>query len=142
MSVDFRRPTGPDRWLPAWFLLWMLVGVGGMLSLLTILTIGIFVLPVTVVIVLALALLVYRRPAVLTGVGGALAGPALPLWLVAYLNRDGPGTVCTRTADGGSSCADEWSPWPFFFGGLAFVVLGVLLTVLLAARARASRVSG
>jgi hypothetical protein len=40
---------------------------------------------------------------------------------VAWLNRDGPGQVCTSTATD-TSCADEWSPWPFV--ALAVVLAG------------------
>jgi MYXO-CTERM domain-containing protein len=58
--------------------------------------------------------------------GGLLSGAALPALYVAWLNRDGPGEVCTRSATE-VSCTDEWSPWPFLAAGLLLVVAGILV---------------
>jgi len=52
---------------------------------------------------------------------GLLSGAAVPVLYVAWLNRDGPGRVCTVTAST-TSCVDEWSPWPFV--ALALVLAG------------------
>ncbi len=103
--------------------LWAVVGAGGVLGLLTALTIGIFVLPATIALA---AILVWRRqlrlagPGVLTGLG------ILPCY-IAYLNRGGPGTICTTTATGGS-CTQEWSPWPWLGVGLCLTVAGAVLS--------------
>ena len=70
------------------------------------------------------------------GVGGAyglVVGVALPVFYVAYLNRDGPGTVCTADAHGGS-CIDEWSPWPFITAGLLLLAVGWVLFIQLRRR--------
>ena len=50
---------------------------------------------------------------------------------VAWLNRDGPGTVCTSTATE-TSCGDEWSPWPFVV--VAVVLAGAGLVAFLRLR--------
>jgi hypothetical protein len=114
-----------ERWQSALeFALWAAVGSGGVLGVLTAPTIGLFVLPVAVAIAAALA---WRRrvglagPGILTGLG------LLPCYL-AYLNRGGPGTVCTATATGGT-CTQEWSPWPWLGVGLCLVVAGAALQV-------------
>jgi hypothetical protein len=58
--------------------------------------------------------------------GGLLTGAAIPVVFVAWLNRDGPGEVCSRSATG-ESCGDEWSPWPFVVVALVLAVAGVLV---------------
>jgi hypothetical protein len=109
------------RWLP--FLLWGLVGAGLSLGVLAAMTIGIFVLPVAV---LAGALLLRRR-GMTSQVAGALSGAgAIPLY-IGWLNRDGPGFICTPLSDAGESCVDQMSPWPWLVAGLALVVAGVAL---------------
>jgi len=103
------------------------------LGLLGALSIGIFLLPVAALLVVLLA----TRGSVADGLVGAVSGLGLPLLLVAYLNRDGPGTVCTTTASS-SSCTDEWAPLPWVVAGVALIVIGVAVTVALG-RARARR---
>lgn len=91
------------------------VGVAGML------TIGIFVLPVGIV----LAVIGARQPALRTrAVGGVLAGVGLIALYIAWLNREGPGTVCHATATT-SECGDQWSPWPFVAVAMLLVVISV-----------------
>jgi hypothetical protein len=83
-------------------------------------SIGIFVLPV---VLAAAGLLVTRRGAT-RGLPGLISGMGTPLFYVAYLNRDGPGTVCT-TLRGGQDCLEEWSPWPWLYGGALLLLGGV-----------------
>lgn len=110
---------GGDWW---WFAGWALVGAGAALGVLGAMTIGVVVLPV----VAGAAVLLAARRGSGAGVAGLVVGAAVPLLYVAYLNRDGPGTVC-RTTPGGSSCTDEWSPWPFLVVALVLVVVGFVL---------------
>jgi hypothetical protein len=58
----------------------------------------------------------------------------MPL-LVAYLNRGGPGNVCTTTATS-QSCTTEWSPWPWLAAGLLLVAAGAVTFAWLRARLR------
>jgi hypothetical protein len=46
------------------------------------------------------------------------------LFYVAWVNRDGPGTVCHFDASGGS-CSELWSPWPWLAGGVVLLSVGV-----------------
>jgi hypothetical protein len=64
---------------------------------------------------------------------GMISGAGLPLLYVAWLNRGGPGEVCTSTATS-TECADESSPWPFLV--LAVVLVGVGVVVFVRQRGR------
>jgi hypothetical protein len=114
-----------------WFTAWLLVGAGYSLSLVGIASIGLFVLPLPV---LATVLLVRRQPAA-RGLPGLISGLGVPLLYVAYLNRAGPGTICT-TVTGGQECNDEWSPWPWLAVGVILLVFGVAAFVGRQRRAR------
>jgi hypothetical protein len=103
-----------------WFTVWLLVGVGYALGLIGIASIGLFVLPLPV---LATVLVVRRLPAT-SGLPGLISGLGVPFLYVAYLNRAGPGTVCSPVT-GGQECHDEWSPWPWLAVGVVLLVLGV-----------------
>jgi hypothetical protein len=37
--------------------------------------------------------------------------------------------VCSHVADGGESCTDEWSPWPFLVLAVILLLVGVLVFV-------------
>ena len=114
----------PRSWEAApQFLLWALVGAGVCLGLLGAMTIGVFVLPAAL---LAGGLLIWRT-GMTSSVAGALSGAGVIPLYVSWLNRNGPGFVCTSSGDSGESCVDEWSPWPWLVAGLACVAGGVLL---------------
>jgi hypothetical protein len=104
------------------FAAWCVVGAGLALGVLSILTIGPFVLLATFFLC---GFLLWRLEFG-WGMAGMLSGAALPLLYVAWLNRDGPGEVCTRTARS-VSCGDEWSPWPFVAVALALAVAGLVV---------------
>ena len=108
----------------AWFTAWLLVGAGYAVSLVGIASIGLFVLPLPV---LATVLLVRRQHATI-GLPGLISGFGVPLLYVAYLNRAGPGTICTPVT-GGQECNDEWSPWPWLAVGVILLALGVAVFV-------------
>ncbi|MHB1474655.1 MAG: hypothetical protein ACYDDU_14230 [Dermatophilaceae bacterium] len=102
-----------------WFAAWMLVGGLYAFSLLAMLTIGLFVLPIPI---LATVLLVRRQEAG-RGAFGLVGGIALPLLYVSLLNQSGPGMICSAI-EGGTACTEQTSPWPWFAAGLAFLTLG------------------
>jgi MYXO-CTERM domain-containing protein len=109
----------------AWFLVWAVIGAGLVLGILTGFTIGVFVLPATGVLIVVVA----TRKTSAEGVLGLVSGLGVPLCYVAYLNRDGPGEICRQYANG-SSCTQEWNPWPWLVVGAAFVLGGVALFAL------------
>lgn len=105
-----------------WFAAWALVGATYAVVILGVLTIGLFVLPVS----LAATLLLARRRGAPSSGWGALSGLGLPLLYVAWLNRDGPGEVCRAIGGQGQSCTQELSPWPWVAAGTALVVAGIV----------------
>jgi hypothetical protein len=112
------RPFSRMPWV--WFTAWLLVGAGYALSLVGVASIGLLVLPLPLLGTVLLA----RRQRASSGLPGLISGLAVPLLYVAYLNRAGPGTICT-TVTGGQECNDEWSPWPWLAVGVILLVLGV-----------------
>ena len=100
-----------------------MVGAALSLSVLGALTIGAYVMPFALV---GLFILLKwggdRRSCV-----GLISGLGLPLLYVAFLNRDGPGTICSSYGNGGQRCVDEWSPWPWLLIGSALLATGIVL---------------
>lgn len=124
MTMPQVRPPAvrpPGLWP---FLAWLVAGAGLGLGLASIASIGIFVLPVAIGALVAL--LSWRgsrngsAAGVLTGLG------TIPLY-IAYLNRSGPGNICTAVAGGGQACGEQWNPWPFLAAGLLLVAGGLIL---------------
>ena len=111
--------TPTNRRNVIWFIAWMLTGAGYALGILGALSIGPYVLVITVAATIVLA----TRTGSKVGLPGLVSGLGLPLFYVAFLNRSGPGTVCTSTGTG-QSCVDEWSPWPWLAIGIVLLVSG------------------
>lgn len=110
------------RWL--WFLAWVAVGAVLPMVFLGAFTIGIFFIPVAAV----LTLILIRYRASWVGLPGLISGLGVPLLVVAYLNRSGPGNICYSTPDGGG-CTEEWSPWPFLLVALALFIGGIMMFI-------------
>jgi hypothetical protein len=138
MTLNRALDPAPDRVRHARgglleFAAWTLVGAGTALALLTPMTIGPFV--ALGVLVVVAALLRWRgRPN--CSVAGLLSGAGLIPLYVAYLNRGGPGEVCSAIRDG-QECADEWSPWPWLAVGVLLVTAGAGLFAVRRTRRRA-----
>jgi hypothetical protein len=108
-----------------WFVAWFALGVMWVLTVLGAFMIGIFVLPIGVGGTIFLAT---RRHAG-DGIAGLISGLGVPLLYVAFLDRHGPGTICTISRNGGQSCVDELNAWPWFVFGLVLVALGAVVFV-------------
>ena len=104
----------------AWFGAFTLLGAAWAFSLVSILSIGMVILPLATV---ATVVLLTRRSS-RQGLPGLVAGLGAPLVYVAYLNRAGPGNVCTAVVRG-ASCMQEFDPLPWLIVGLALVAAGV-----------------
>ena len=104
-----------------WFVAWLFTGAGYAFGILGALSIGRYVLVITIVVTIFLA----TRPGSRLGLPGLISGLSLPLFYVAFLNRSGPGTVCTSTPTS-RSCVDAWSPWPWLVIGIVLLVSGFL----------------
>lgn len=112
--------NGETRVGVPWFFAWAAVGAGYAFGILAALSVGVYVLAVTVVA----TVLLIRSPQASSGLTGIVSGLGLPLLYVAFLNRSGPGTVCTTTPTGGQTCGEEWSPWPWLLAGVVLIVAG------------------
>jgi hypothetical protein len=66
-------------------------------------------------------------------VSGIITGAGLPLLLVAYIQRRGPGTVCWQSATA-AGCDEYLDPRPWLAIGLAFVVCGIVAFLKLRGR--------
>ena len=113
------------------FLGWTAVGCGVALGVLTILTVGIFVLSATALLA---GFLAWRRPGPPAAPGLLTGFGLIPLY-VAYLNRAGPGNVCTTSALG-QSCTQEMDPWPWVAAGLCLAGAGAALALVMYRRRR------
>ena len=111
----------------AWFGCWLVAGACWVAALLGALSIGVLVLPVAV----ALTVLLATRRTSSIGLPGIISGAGLPLLHVAYLNRGGPGNVCTSFGTG-RSCIQEWSPLPWLGIGAVLMVTGAAMFVFVA----------
>lgn len=56
---------------------------------------------------------------------GFVTGAGLPLLWVAYVQREGPGTVCWHTATG-TGCNQYLNPLPWLIIGIALVLTGLI----------------
>jgi len=115
--VASRRP-----WI--YFVIWMLVGGSYAMVIVGAFSIGIFFIPIAVIATVFLV----RKPSSRRGIPGLFGGLALPLFYVAYLNRAGPGMVCTQTQSTfgvGQNCSQKWNPWLWLIAGLVLLGVGV-----------------
>ncbi|MFG2563529.1 hypothetical protein [Streptomyces sp. NPDC048496] len=120
-----RRPNVARLPEGCWFLCWFLIGAAIGLGIVSLLSIGPLVLAVAAAGAVALSI----REAPRRGLPGVIAGPSLPLLYIAYLNRGGPGPVCTTTATE-QACIDEWSPWPWVIAAVLLAATGTALFLL------------
>jgi hypothetical protein len=117
-----------------WFLAWSAVGVGLVGGLL-----AAFALPVTFVLWgisgAGLAVIAKHKEARVAW-PGIVSGASILVFLIAYLNRDGPGGVCTAHIGHACTSSEErWSPWPFVAVGIIMVVCGVAGFIVMRRRA-------
>ena len=84
--------------------------------------------------------LLARRKAPRAALAGLVAGFGFPPLYVAFLNRDGPGQLCSY---GGflqttTTCAQLLNPWPWSAIGLLFIIAGVALFLVASRRVRSA----
>lgn len=72
-----------------------------------------------------------------TGTPGIVSGLGAPCLYVAYLNRQGPGNLCTSYAGGGQSCTQETNP--VFWAAVALVLIATGLIIFMALQHRDHR---
>ncbi len=125
------RPTAaapvqaPGRAPPWTYVWWAATGALVSLGAVSLLTIGVFLLAGAAVLLVVGVALPHVRSG---GHVGALSGLSVAPLYLAWLNRQGPGTVCEATRDV-TECRDLWSPWPFLAVGLGLLVVAVAVSV-------------
>jgi hypothetical protein len=106
---------------PSWgaFAVWTVAGVAFGFSLV--------VIPSLAAILLVVALVMgILRPALFGSAVGSLAGVGLMSVYIAFVQRQGPGTVCWQTATA-SGCDEYLDPRPWLVAGLAMIVIAVVV---------------
>ena len=114
--VAARVPRFPHTVRCAWFWAWVPVGALGALGFVSL---GVLAIGPAVLI----GALFARSATARRSASGLLTGAGLPLLLVAYVQRDGPGTTCYRTATT-AGCDQHLNPLPWLLLGLALVAAG------------------
>ena len=105
-------------WAYPW---WAFTGVVLGFGVASLPSIGVFLLWLAALLALiGLALPAARTAAALLVIAGLGAAPLF----IAWLNLDGPGTVCGPQPTP-AYCAELRDPWPFLLAGVGLVVLGV-----------------
>ena len=104
----------------AWFLVWSLLGSAAALGAVSLG--ALLVLPVLLVGVL----LWRKRPEARDSAFGLVSGAGTLLLYIAWLQRDGPGTTCTRTATS-LRCDEHLDPLPWLVLGIVLLVTGVVV---------------
>lgn len=112
---------GSARIIPAAW--WIVTGALGALGVVSLMTIGVFVLAAAAALTVAGIVIptLRTREAYLSVCGAAV----VPLFM-AWQNRDGPGRVCTVSGSA-QSCIEAWSPWPFVAVAVVIAAFGLLL---------------
>jgi len=105
--------------------LWILVGLAGLLCLASIISVGLFILPLPI----AGAILLFTHPRKMVAAPVLLAAAGFGPLILAYFNRPGPGHVCHADADG-VSCGDYLNPFPWLALGIALWLTSAILFVL------------
>ncbi len=110
------------RITPGPFLGWLAVGALWALSIVTMLSIGMFLMPVALIVTVVMCM-GYTRP---DGWPGSIAGFALIALYLAFLHRHGPGQYCTGTG-ASVTCVDQLNPWLFLAAGVALILVCALV---------------
>ena len=119
-----RRPS-PARVLGS-AALWLLVGTLIGFGVAGMMTIGIFLLAAAAVLfIVGVGVPVIDKRTV----PATLIGVATAPFYIAWLNRQGPGEICTQNRSG-TSCIEQWDPLPFVIAGAVLLLLGLVLTWL------------
>jgi hypothetical protein len=119
LPVTQPHAASPARTVLAWVPVGVLVCIG----ILSILSIGIVILPIAGFLSYRLA---KRRRSAGLVVPGLLAGASFGPFLIAFINRDGPGYICTRTATS-VSCGAQANPWIGVGIGVGMLVVAAVI---------------
>lgn len=103
-----------------WFVGWVVVGAGYGGVLAAAFAGGLLLLPIALG-----GTIVLTRGGREQGIPGLFSGLGIGPLAVAYLNRDGPGDVCTKTPSG-DACVQDFNPLPWLLVGLVLLIIGLV----------------
>jgi hypothetical protein len=112
------RSVSPVAW--AW---WLVTGAAIGIGTIGLLSIGAPILLLGVILAI-----VGARSSRLNGRANSMliSGLSVAPLALAWLNRRGPGTVCSA---GGDDCSDKYSPWPFAVVAVVLLATGLRLAL-------------
>ena len=110
--------TNSHRRRCGWFWAWVTVGALGALGAISL---GLIALAPALLI----ATLISMNEKAGQPAFGLVSGAGLPLLFVAYLNREGPGITCYRTASS-AGCDQHLNPLPWLVIGLLLLAAGCI----------------
>jgi hypothetical protein len=102
-----------------------MIAVVGVLSLASIISVGLFLLPLPI----AGAILLLTRPRRMITAGVLLIAAGFGPLILAYLNHPGPGHIC-HTDHQEVFCGDYLNPWPWLALGAALWLAAAVLFLL------------
>jgi hypothetical protein len=85
--------------------------------------------PVTLVLTAVFAFAAVKLGGANISAVGTASGAGIWGFVLGWLNRDGPGQVCT-VSNRSITCIDEWSPWPFWLAGCLLVIVPITFFTL------------
>ncbi len=102
-----------------WFWVWALVGCAAALA---VVSLG----PLLLLPAVLLGAWMASRPAIRGSSAGLLTGAGMLFLFVAYVNRQGPGTLCWQHGTA-SGCDTYLNPLPWLVIGVAMVLAGIVV---------------
>jgi hypothetical protein len=124
IALNASRSARRPRWPAVGVGLWAVNGAMYGFAVASLPSIGLWLVAPAVLLTLILA----RSARTSEAWPAVIAGPAVPLVWLAYLNRSGPGTVCRGTATA-QSCTEQYAPAPFLIAAAVMVLVSALLFV-------------
>ena len=101
-----------------WFWAWAILGVGAALA-------AVSLGPLLLIPVALVAFVMASRPNIRRSSFGLVSGAGILLLVVAYLQRQGPGTTCWHRG-AASGCDEHLNPIPWLVVGIACVIGGII----------------
>jgi hypothetical protein len=108
-----------------WFAAWTAIGASFAFGILGMLSIGLPILLITFIGTVFLA----RRRSSFCGLAGVPSGLGVGPLYMAFINRSGPGDICSSTATA-QTCVSEVSPWPWLIIGAFLVLAGCIIYII------------
>jgi hypothetical protein len=118
MIDTVQRPPRSHLSCCGWFWAWATVGTGAVLA-------AVSLGPLLLIPIALIASVMASRPNIRRSAFGLVSGAGILLLVVAYLQRQGPGTTCWHKG-AASGCDEHLNPIPWLIVGIACVIGGIV----------------